>query len=335
MTEIPMLIVGDIGGTKTRLAIYEPGGDVGSLIAQREYPSANYPALDVLVREFLATTKCTARSACFDVAGPVIGGRAHLTNLPWIVDTEALRTGLGLEKVFVLNDLQATAYAVPRLTTKDLHTINVGKPEANGAIAVIAPGTGLGEAFLVWSERGYIACSSEGGHASFAPTDQRQAALWRCLKERFGHVSVERVCSGQGIANIYDFLREAEPTAEVPAFAALLANEADRTPLISHTGLTDPSGNPLAAATLDLFVACLADEASNLALKVLSTGGVYLAGGIPPRILPKLTDGQFMETFINKGRFSEMMSRLPVYVVLEQSALLGAALYGMDRLRIA
>ena len=328
-----MLIVGDIGGTKTLLAIYEPGGDAGSPATQKEYHSANYPALDVMVREFLATTKITARAACFDVAGPVIGGRAHLTNLPWIVDTEALRTGLGLEQVFLLNDLQATAYAVPHLKSKDLHTINVGKPQTNGAIAVVAPGTGLGEAFLVWGEGGYIACSSEGGHASFAPTDQRQAAMWRYLNNRFGHVSVERVCSGQGIANIYDFLRDAEPSAEVPAFAALLANEADRTPMISHAGLTDASGNPLAAATLDLFVASLADEASNLALKVLSTGGVYLAGGMPPRILPKLTDGRFMETFINKGRFSELLSRLPVYVVLEQSALVGAAQYSMDRLR--
>jgi glucokinase len=200
---------------------------------------------------------------------------------------------------------------------------------------VIAPGTGLGEAFLIWSEFGYIACSSEGGHTSFAPTDQRQAALWSYLTAKFGHVSAERVCSGQGIANIYDFLRDTEPTAEVLAFAALLVNEADRTPLIAHAGLTDPLGNPLAAAALDLFVGSLADEASNLALKVLSTGGVYLAGGIPPRILPKLTDGRFLQAFVNKGRFSEMMGRLPVHVVLEQSALLGAAVYGMDRLRAA
>jgi glucokinase len=327
-----MLIVGDIGGTKTLLAIYDRAGAYAP-IAQMEYRSANYPALDVMVREFLATSQRTVRAACFDVAGPVIRGRAHLTNLPWTVEAKTLRASLHLDEVFLLNDLQAIAYAVPRLRAEDLYTINAGKPDASGAIAVIAPGTGLGEAFLVWTNSGYLACSSEGGHASFAPTDERQAALWRYLNSRFGHVSVERVCSGQGITNIYDFLRNTDPALESTAFAAQLAAAVDRTPLISHAGLTDPAGNPLAAAALDLFVDVLADEAANLALKVLSTGGVYLAGGIPPRVLPKLTDRRFMRALANKGRFEEMMVRLPVHVVLGQAALLGAALYGLDRLQ--
>ena len=325
-----MLIVGDIGGTKTLLAIY---GREHVPIAQMEYHSASYPALDVMVREFLTTAQRTVRAACFDVAGPVLHGRAHLTNLPWTVEANALRASLGLDEVFLLNDLQAIAYAVPRLHAEDLHTINTGEPDANGAIAVIAPGTGLGEAYLVWTDSGYLACSSEGGHASFAPTDERQAALWRYLNSRFGHVSVERVCSGQGIANIYDFLRDAEPAAEPPAFTAQLAAAVDRTPLISHAGLTDPAGNPLAAAALDIFGDVLADEAGNLALKVLSTGGVYLAGGIPQRLLPKLIDRRFIQAFVNKGRFEEMMGRLPVHVVMGQAALLGAALYGLDRLK--
>src|SRR5262249_9681135 len=149
----------------------------------------------------------------------------------------------------------------------------------------------------------YLACASEGGHASFAPTDRHQAALWQYLSSKFGHVSVERVCSGMGIANIYDFLRDSDPAAENMEFAAQLARETDRTPHIVYAGLADPLGNPLAAAALDLFVAALADEAGNLALKVWSTGGVYLAGGIPRRVLPKLTDGRFMQTFRNKGRF--------------------------------
>ena len=208
-----MLIVGDIGGTKTLLAIYDRAGAYAP-IAQMEYRSANYPALDVMVREFLATSQRTVRAACFDVAGPVIRGRAHLTNLPWTVEAKTLRASLHLDEVFLLNDLQAIAYAVPRLRAEDLYTINAGKPDASGAIAVIAPGTGLGEAFLVWTNSGYLACSSEGGHASFAPTDERQAALWRYLNSRFGHVSVERVCSGQGITNIYDFLRNTDPALE-------------------------------------------------------------------------------------------------------------------------
>ena len=179
-----------------------------------------------MVREFLATSHCAVRAACFDVAGPVIDGRAHLTNLPWTVDAAALRAELALDEVFLLNDLQATAYAAPRLRAEELHTINIGKRDATGPIAVIAPGTGLGEAFLVWSNGCYLACSSEGGHASFAPTDRRQAALWHYLSCKFGHVSVERVCSGLGIANIYDFLRDADPASETVPFAAQLARRA-------------------------------------------------------------------------------------------------------------
>jgi glucokinase len=327
-----LLIAGDIGGTKTLLAIYDPGEGPGTPVLQREYRTADYTALDAMVREFLAASHCAVRAACFDVAGPVIDGRAHLTNLPWTVDAAALRAELALEEVFLLNDLQATAYAAPRLRAEELHTINIGKRDATGPIAVIAPGTGLGEAFLVWTNGCYLACSSEGGHVSFAPTDRRQAALWDYLSCRFGHVSVERVCSGLGIANIYDFLRDADPASETVAFAAQLAQEVDRTPLMVRAGLADPVNNPLAAAALDLFVAALADEAGNLALKVLSTGGVYLAGGIPRRVLPKLTDGRFLQTFVKKGRFEEMMRSLPVHVVMTDAALRGAAQYGLDRL---
>jgi glucokinase len=327
-----MLIAGDIGGTKTLLAIYDAAGGARMPVAQREYHSANYASLDVMVREFLTTSQRSVRAACFDVAGPVIGGRAHLTNLPWTVEAATLRSSLLLEDVYLLNDLAATAYALPQLQGEDLSTVNAGQPEANGPIAVIAPGTGLGEAFLVWNKSGYLACSSEGGHASFAPTDARQVALWSYLNKKFGHVSVERVCSGLGIANIYDFLRDTDPAAELPEFAAQLAREADRTPQIVHAGLGDPRRNPVAAAAVDLFVAILADEAGNLALKVLSTGGVYLAGGIPPRLLPRLADGRFMQAFVKKGRFEEMMRRLPVHIVMTQAALLGAAQYGLDQL---
>jgi glucokinase len=327
-----LLIAGDIGGTKTLLAVYALGERARAPILQREYRTADYTALDDMVREFLAASHCAVRAACFDVAGPVIDGRAHLTNLPWTVDAAALRAELALEEVFLLNDLQATAYAAPRLQAEELHTINIGKRDATGPIAVIAPGTGLGEAFLVWSNGCYLACSSEGGHASFAPTDRHQATLWHYLSCRFGHVSVERVCSGLGIANIYDFLRDTDPTSETVPFAAQLARETDRTPLIVRAGLTDPVNNPLAAAALDLFVAALADEAGNLALKVLSTGGVYLAGGIPRRVLRKLTDGRFLQAFVKKGRFEEMMSSLPVHVVMTDAALRGAAQYGLDRL---
>ncbi len=329
-----MLLAGDIGGTKTLLALYSPVKGAREPVAEAEFHSAAYPGLDVMAREFLARERQTVEYACFDVAGPVIGGRAHLTNLPWDVDETALQQSLGLQRVMLLNDLKAIAYAVPHLGPADLHVINVGQPEPNGPIAVVAPGTGLGEAFLVWGGNGYIACSSEGGHASFAPTDAQQDGLRQYLAKRFGRVSAERVCSGLGIANVYDYLRDSDPAAEPAAFAAALARAPDRTPLISEAGLTDPAGNPLAAATLDIFVSALADEASNLALKVLSTGGVYLAGGIPAHILPKLIDGRFMQAFVDKGRLSRLLTAMPVNVVLTRAALLGAALYGLDQTRL-
>jgi glucokinase len=328
-----MLLAGDIGGTKTLLALYAPASGAREPVAEAEFHSASYASLDAIAQEFLTQQHQTAEYACFDVAGPVIGGRAHLTNLPWDMDEAALCQSLGLQRVMLLNDLKAIAYAVPRLQPAELHCINEGRVEPNGPIAVIAPGTGLGEAFLIWNGSGYVACSSEGGHASFAPTNERQSELRRHLAQRFGQVSCERVCSGPGIANIYDHLRSTQPGLEPAAFASALSQSADRTPLISQAGIDDASGNPLAAAALDMFVTILGDEASNLALKVLATGGVYLAGGIPAHVLTKLTDGRFMEAFVNKGRMSGLLAAMPVHVVTARAALLGAALYGLDQLQ--
>jgi glucokinase len=327
-----MLVVGDIGGTKTLLALYSPGADPRKPVAEKEYHSASYPGLDAIVRAFLRETGQQARLGCFDVAGPVVQGRAHITNLPWTMDERGLAQELGIQRVILLNDLKAIAYAVPHLQEAERHTLNAGEPEEHGAIAVVAPGTGLGEAFLVWSGRDYIACASEGGHASFAPADERQADLWRALRQRFGEVSFERVCSGLGIANIYDFLRDTGVFPESPGFAAQLAQAGDRTPLISQAGLDDASGNPLAAATMEIFVAVLGAEAGNLALKVMSTGGVYLAGGVPAHVLPLLTEGRFLDAFTAKGRLAAVLRKMPVHVVTARAALLGVALYGLERL---
>jgi len=283
------------------------------------------------VKEFMAKLDRPVEAACFDVAGPVIDGRARLTNLPWVIEEQSLQRSLGLKQVVLLNDLKAVAYAVPHLLAEDLHTINPGKPEEHGPIAVIAPGTGLGEAFLVWDGKRYIACSSEGGHADFAPTDETQAALWAYLFKRYGHVAYERICSGSGLPNIYDFLRDSGRLAEQPAFAAKLAAAPDRTPLIVQAALEDPT-NTLCAAVLDIFIAALGAEAGNLALKVVATGGVYLGGGIPPRILPQLDAGRFMQMFAGKGRFESLLNDIPVKVITNQAALLGAALYGLDQL---
>jgi glucokinase len=325
-----MLVVGDIGGTKTLLALFAPSSDPRAPLAEKEYHSASYPGLDTIVRTFLAETGQTAEFGCFDVAGPVVHGQAHVTNLPWTMDEQELAHDIGLKRVMLLNDLKAIATAVPSLQATDLHTLNQGRAEPGGAIAVIAPGTGLGEAFLVWDGARYIACASEGGHASFAPANARQVELWRHMSERFGAVSCERVCSGLGIGNIYDFLRDTAAFAESPAFAQGMHQAADRTPLISGAGLQNPADNPLAAATMELFVEILAGEAGNLALKVMSTGGVYLAGGIPTHILPRLGDGRFLRAFADKGRLAGILQRMPVHVATARAALIGAARHGLD-----
>jgi glucokinase len=265
------------------------------------------------------------------VAGPVIDGRVQLTNLPWVMDEARLARELGLGQVALLNDLKAIAYAVPRLHENELRTINPGQPALHGPIAVIAPGTGLGEAFLIWDGTDYIACASEGGHADFAPTDPLEGELWRYLHSRYGHVSCERVCSGSGIPNIYDGLREVGHATESSTFAAQLAAQHDRTPLITQAAID--GADLLCVKTLEVFTAALGAEAGNLAVRVLATGGVYLAGGIPPRIIPQLSDGRFMRAFVEKGRLSSVLSAMPVKVVLTNAALLGAALYGLERLR--
>jgi glucokinase len=326
-----MLIAGDVGGTKTLLAVYVPESGARKPLARAEFHSADFHSLDDVVRAFIGQIKLPVESACFDVAGPVIGGRAHLTNLPWVLDEGMMQQALGLKRVTLLNDLRAVAYAVPHLLPDDVHIINAGRADPHGPMAVIAPGTGLGEAFLIWSGNEYIACSSEGGHADFAPVDETQAALWHHVSRRYGHVAYERVCSGSGLPNIYDFLRDTGHAPEPPAFAARLASAPDRTPVIVEAALYDPA-NALCAATLDLFVSILGAEAGNLALKVLATGGVSLGGGIPPRILSHLHDGRFMRGFVNKGRFADLLAKIPVKVITTQAALLGAALYGLDQI---
>ena len=327
-----MLIAGDIGGTKTALALFTPEGGPRRPVAQAEFHSAEYAGLEEVVRAFMAQVDQPATAACFDVAGPVMAGRAQLTNLPWVIEEAKLARDLGLERVSLLNDLQAIAYAVPHLLAEEIAQVNLGAPEPRGPIAIIAPGTGLGEAFLVWSGTEYIACASEGGHADFAPADELHAELWRHLFHRYGHVAYERVCSGPGISNIYDFMRGAGHAVESPAFAALLAGLHDRTPQIMQAALETTAENALCVKTLDIFVSALGAAAGNLALKVLATGGVYLGGGIPPRILPRLVDGRFMRAFLNKGRLSELLSAVPVNVIVAPAALLGAALHGFNLL---
>jgi glucokinase len=327
-----MLLAGDIGGTKTDLAVFSLERGPRAPLVQNRFASGDYPGLEAMAEAFLKEVKLPVRHACFDVAGPVAAGRAKLTNLPWVLEEEKLGHALCLQSVRLLNDLEAIANAVPHLLPEDLHTLNAGEPVSKGALAVIAPGTGLGEAFLTWEGNGYRAHPSEGGHASFAPTNKTEVELLGYLQKRFGHVSWERVCSGLGIPNIYDFLRDSGAAVEAAEWAARLAAAEDRTPVIVDAAAAEPPC-PLSVATLQVFVAILGAEAGNLALKVLATGGVYLSGGIPPRILPALQEARFLEAFRQKGRLSEVMKRMPVHVILHQVALIGAAGYGLRMLR--
>ncbi len=277
----------------------------------------------------MAKTGDGVTSACFDVAGPVIRGHVHLTNLGWTLDGVDLREGLGLKRVTLVNDLRAIAQAIPHLRPEEWVEINAGVARPHGAIAVMAPGTGLGEAFLIWNGLDYIACPSEGGHTDFGPTNNVQAGLWSYLTDRFRHVAYERVAAGIGVGNVYDYVRSCDPSAESPVFAAMLQAATDRTPVIIGAALNNPDNNPLAAETLRIVIDIWGAEAGNLALKVLATGGIYLAGGLPPRLLPQLQDGAFMRAFTAKGRFANMLRAMPVHVVTINAALVGAAMLGL------
>jgi glucokinase len=327
-----MLLAGDIGGTKTHLAIFSAEAGPRRALVEATFPSIEYPSLEVVVAAFLAGTSYPVTTACFGVAGPVVDGRATVTNLPWRMEVNELGRSLGVPTVHLINDLEAIATAVPFLEPVDLHTLNAGKPARGGAIGVVAPGTGLGEGFLTWDAAAgrYRAQPSEGGHASFAPHSPLEVELLSFLQSRFGHVSCERVCSGQGLRNIYAFLKASGHATEPAWLTERLAGVEDPNPIVVAAALDPREACEICALTVELFVAILGAEAGNLALKVLATGGMYLAGGIPLRIRPALDSG-FMGAFCRKGRFQDLLAAIPVHVVINPAtALFGAACYGLE-----
>jgi glucokinase len=332
-----VLLAGDIGGTKTRLAIFSSRDDLRKPVLEEVYPSGYYPGLDALVRDFLSQSSfpsgLTLERASFGVAGPVIAGQARTTNLPWLLDEKQLQASLHIPTVSLLNDLEAIAHFIPFLEPIDLHTLNAGEPHRNGTLAVIAPGTGLGEAFLTWDTDHYDAHPSEGGHTDFAPINQLEIDMLHYLFTRYEHVSYEHVCSGLGLPNIYAFLKASGKAIEPAWLTEKLAASMDPTPVIVESALNARKELPcmICIQTLKTFVSILGAEAGNLALKVIATGGVYLAGGIPPRIIPFLEDNDFMQGFRNKGRLADILKSIPVHVVINpRLPLLGAAAYGFD-----
>ena len=324
-----MLLAGDIGGTKTNLAIFCMKDGVRTPLKEATLPSARYASLAELIQDFLADSCFVIERACFGVPGPVRGGKAKVTNLPWLLDVEQLQKALNIPHICLLNDLTAMAHGVPLLESDDLATLNMGESMDHETMAVIAPGTGLGEAVLNWDGAQYQAYPSEGGHADFAPTNELEIGLLRSLLQRYDHVSYEQVCSGIGLPHIYAYLKELQQFTEQAWVSKKLSEVQDGNPVIFQAALQQDEPSPLSVATLKVFASILGAEAGNMALKVMATGGVFLGGGIPPRILPFLQDGLFMQAFLNKGRFTSLLSHVPVHVILNPKvALLGAAYHG-------
>jgi glucokinase len=328
-----MLLCADIGGTNTKLALFRRD-DPRAVAALATYPSRDIRDLGSTIADFLARAPGTIEAACIGIAGPVAGPRVEPTNLSWVIDGTALSAGLGGAPVFLLNDLEALSYGIPALRADAYAVLNPGHSVPTGTIGVIAAGTGLGEGGLVWDGSRYVTLASEGGHADFAPRTPRDIELLRHLLRRWPeHVSWERVVSGPGIVHILEFLRDVE-RCEVPATLAAALAAGDPAAAITEAALA--GGPPIATATLDLFVELYGAEAGNLALKLKSTGGLYVGGGIAPKILPKLRDGRFRDAFVAKGRFAELLSEIPVRVILdEHTALYGAAGYAAARLASA
>jgi glucokinase len=326
-----VLLIGDIGGTWARLALVAPGGDPAAPAAEARFASGSYAGLEALVGAFLGSTDATVDRAVFAVAGPVVGGSATLTNLDWVLEEQQLRRALGFGSLRLVNDLLAMANALPHLGPESLHTIQAGSAARGGALAVVAPGTGLGEAFLIRDGARYRAQPSEAGHSDFAPADELQRELLQWLSARFAHVSFERVCSGRGMPNLYRFLEERGTVSGLPRISALVHGAEDPTPVICGAALDERQPCPLSLATVELFAAILAAEAGNAALRVLATGGVYLGGGVPRRLLPILERPDFLERFRRKGRLSTLLAEIPLHIVVRPNvALLGAFHYAME-----
>jgi glucokinase len=326
-----MILAGDVGGTKVVLALYDFQNGQLQHVTEQRYPAQDYTGLEAVVRAFSARNNHPEiTSACFGVPGPVRNGRLKLTNLPWLLDARELARNLDIDHVFLINDLEANGYGIPELTRDQVYTLSPGDPSMVGNRGLVSAGTGLGEALLMWNGKQHVPVASEGGHCDFAPRNETEIDLLRYLQKLLGgRVSYERVIAGIGLKNVYAFLRDEKHLPESPELKQRMETE-DPNAVIGELG--GGGKDELCARALNIFVSVYGAEAGNLALKVLATGGMFIGGGIAPKILDKMRDGTFMQAFTDKGRLSDLLVHTPVHIILEsRAALMGAAAYAEAR----
>lgn len=318
-----MILAGDVGGTKCNLALFGEKNGKLEVVFRERFASKEFAQFDLIIREFSRRaapylTYEKIRAAGFGVAGPVIHNRIHTTNLPWVVDAKILAQEVGVPSVVLVNDLGGTGLSIEHLSPQDLCVLNPGKPVSHATRALIAAGTGLGEGVLYWDENRYRVLPSEGGHSDFAPRTDQQVELLKFMRHRYPQVSWELILSGRGFRTLHEFIA---PSVKHTVFED---PDADPAPFITKSGLDRSC--PICTEALDLWTSIYGAEAGNLVLKVLALGGIYVAGGIAVKILPKMTDGRFIDAFKDKWRYADMLSDVPVSVVLNESApLIGVA----------
>ena len=326
-----MILAGDVGGTKVDLALYEFESGRLRHVTEERFAAREFDGLEAVVRAFFKQhDHPEVTSACFGVPGPVRNGRLKLTNLPWLLDARELSRNLAIDHIFLINDLEANGYGISELTKDQVYTLSSGDPSALGNRALVSAGTGLGQAVLMWNGKMHVPIASEGGHCDFAPRNETEIALLRYLQHTVGgRVSYERVVSGLGLQNVYAFLRDDQGVHESAELKQRMEHE-DPNAVIGELG--EAGKDELCVRALDIFVSVYGAEAGNLALKVLATGGMFIGGGIAPKILDKMRDGTFMHAFTDKGRLSDLLVQTPVHIILEsRAALMGAAAYAEAR----
>jgi len=318
-----VVLAGDVGGTKTSVGLFVTGKKRPEPLVVESFASREAPHLENIVEQFLKSHPASISRACFGIAGPVINGRCRATNLPWVVSEAQMKRRFHWRHVRLFNDLAAAAVAVPLLRRSEQVFLNKGIVQKKGNLALLSPGTGLGQAMLIYKDGVYVPLSSEGGHVGFSPTTEAEIELWRYLRKKYGHVSVERVLSGPGLVNVYSWLRDSGRFEE-PLWLKALMKEGDPAKAISENALRRRQA--LCVESLRSYVSMLGSAAGNLALTSMAVGGIYLGGGIPPKILPALKKGAFLKAFMAKGRFADFLAQIPVRVILnDKAALLGAA----------